>query len=80
MVFTYRNNETELNIFKHAPLRLASRASQLAMCQAELVKKRLLPIATEIQPITTQGDRVLTGHLRMPGAKGCLSKNWKNPF
>ena len=62
------------NIFKHAPLRLASRASQLAMCQAELVKKRLLPIATEIQPITTQGDRVLDRPLAHAGGKGLFIK------
>ena len=44
------------------------------MCQAELVKKRLLPIATEIQPITTQGDRVLDRSLADAGGKGLFIK------
>ena len=63
-----------LNIFNHAPLRLASRASQLAMCQAKLVKKRLAPIATKIQPVTTHGDRVLDRSLADAGGKGLFIK------
>ena len=63
-----------LNIFNHAPLRLASRASRLAMCQAELVKKRLAPITTEIQPITTHGDQVLDRSLADAGGKGLFIK------
>ena len=62
------------NIFNHAPLRLASRASQLALCQAELVKKRLAPINTEIQPITTHGDQVLDRSLADAGGKGLFIK------
>ena len=61
-------------IFDRAPLRLASRASQLAMCQAELVKTKLAPIASEIQPITTQGDRVLDRSLADAGGKGLFIK------
>ena len=67
-----------LNIFNHAPLRLASRASRLAMCQAELVKKSLAPIATEIQPITTHGDRVLDRSLADAGGKGLFIKELEN--
>ena len=63
-----------LNVFERAPLRLASRASQLAMCQAELVKGKLAPIATEIQPITTHGDRVLDRSLADAGGKGLFIK------
>ncbi len=63
-----------MDIFNHVPLRLASRASQLAMCQAELVKKRLSPITTEIQPITTHGDQVLDRSLADVGGKGLFIK------
>ena len=63
-----------LNVFDRVPLRLASRASQLAMCQAELVKGKLAPITTEIQPITTHGDRVLDRSLADAGGKGLFIK------
>jgi hydroxymethylbilane synthase len=63
-----------LDIFNEAPLRLASRASQLAMCQAELVKADLAPVIAEILPVTTIGDRVLDRPLADVGGKGLFIK------
>ena len=47
------------DIFDAAPLRLASRASQLAMVQAEMVCEALAPTAVTVWPVTTSGDRIL---------------------
>ena len=47
------------DIFKNSPMRLASRASQLAMAQAEMVCAALAPNAVTVRPVTTSGDRIL---------------------
>ncbi|NBW05722.1 MAG: hydroxymethylbilane synthase, partial [Alphaproteobacteria bacterium] len=66
--------EQNSDTFTTAPLRLASRASQLALCQAELVRSKLGPIASEIVPITTIGDKVLDRSLADAGGKGLFIK------
>jgi len=61
-------------MFTSAPLRLASRASQLALRQADIVREQLAPIATDILPVTTKGDRVLDRSLADAGGKGLFIK------
>ena len=62
------------DIFTTAPLRLASRASQLALRQADIVKDAIAPVAAEILPITTMGDKVLDRSLADAGGKGLFIK------
>ena len=62
------------SIFDTAPLRLASRASQLAMAQAELVCAALGPVPVMVRPVTTQGDRILDRPLIEAGGKGLFIK------
>ena len=62
------------SIFDTAPLRLASRASQLAMVQAELVCAALGPVPVMVRPVTTQGDRILDRPLIEAGGKGLFIK------
>ena len=57
-----------------APLRLASRASQLAMAQAEMVCAALAPTAVTVRPVTTSGDRILDRPLVEAGGKGLFVK------
>ncbi len=57
-----------------APLRLASRASQLAMAQAEMVCSALAPTAVKVRPVTTYGDRILDRPLVDAGGKGLFIK------
>ena len=61
-------------IFDVVPLRLASRASQLAMAQAELVCAALAPTAVTVRPVTTSGDRILDRPLVEAGGKGLFIK------
>ena len=61
-------------IFDAAPLRLVSRASQLAMAQAETVCAALAPTAVTVHPITTSGDRILDRPLVDAGGKGLFIK------
>lgn len=61
--------------FAEAPLRLASRASQLALLQTEQVALRLnaheaFPIATRISSFSTQGDAIRQQRLTAFGGKG----------
>ena len=62
------------DIFDIAPLRLASRASQLAMVQAEMVCAALAPTAATVRPVTTSGDRILDRPLVEAGGKGLFIK------
>ena len=62
------------DIFDAAPLWLASRASQLAMAQAEMVCAALAPIAVTVRPVTTSGDRILDRPLIEAGGKGLFIK------
>ena len=62
------------HIFASRPLVLASRASALAVAQAEIVRDRLAPLAAEIQTMTTRGDRILDRPLADAGGKGLFVK------
>ena len=62
------------DIFDAAPLRLASRASQLALAQAEMVCAALAPTAVTVRPVTTSGDRILDRPLVEAGGKGLFIK------
>ena len=62
------------DIFKNSPMRLASRASQLAMAQAEMVCAALAPTAVTVRPVTTSGDRILDRPLIEAGGKGLFIK------
>ena len=61
-------------IFAVAPLQLVSRASQLAMAQAEMVCTALAPTAVTVCPVTTSGDRILDRPLVEAGGKGLFIK------
>ena len=61
-------------IFDTLPLRLVSRASQLAMAQAATVCEALAPTAVTVCPITTSGDRILDRPLVDAGGKGLFIK------
>ena len=61
---------THADIFRTKPLVLASRASALAMAQAEIVRDGLGPINAEILSLTTRGDRILDRPLADAGGKG----------
>ena len=60
--------------FAARPLVLASRASALAMAQAEIVKDALRPLPTEILSLTTRGDQILDRSLADAGGKGLFVK------
>ena len=60
--------------FAARPLVLASRASALALAQAEIVKDRLSPLLTEILSLTTRGDQILDRSLADAGGKGLFVK------
>jgi hydroxymethylbilane synthase len=62
------------DIFKTSPMRLASRASQLAMAQAQMVCAALAPTAVTVRPVTTSGDRILDRPLIEAGGKGLFIK------
>ncbi|MEC8516867.1 MAG: hydroxymethylbilane synthase [Pseudomonadota bacterium] len=61
-------------IFETQPLVLASRASALAMAQAEIVRDGLAPVSAEILSLTTRGDRILDRPLAEAGGKGLFVK------
>ena len=61
-------------IFETQPLVLASRASALAMAQAEIVRDGLAPVTAEILSLTTRGDRILDRPLAEAGGKGLFVK------
>jgi hydroxymethylbilane synthase len=63
-----------MKIFETMPLRLASRASQLAMAQAEMACAALAPTPVEVRPVTTTGDRILDRPLVEAGGKGLFIK------
>ena len=63
-----------VDIFKNSPMRLASRASQLAMAQAEMVCAALAPTTVTVRPVTTSGDRILDRPLIEAGGKGLFIK------
>jgi hydroxymethylbilane synthase len=64
----------DASFFDSEPIRLASRASRLAMVQAEIVCSALQPAAVEVRPVTTQGDRILDRPLIKVGGKGLFIK------
>ena len=64
----------DLSYFSTTPLVLASRASTLAMVQAELVRLALAPVESRIEPFTTKGDRILDRPLVEVGGKGVFIK------
>ena len=65
---------THAEIFETQPLVLASRASALAMAQAEIVRDGLAPVSAEILSLTTKGDRILDRPLAEAGGKGLFVK------
>ena len=66
--------KVDFSFFDAEPLRLASRASQLAMVQAEMVCAALKPAAVTVRPVTTKGDRILDRPLIEAGGKGLFIK------
>jgi hydroxymethylbilane synthase len=62
------------DIFAASPLVLASRASALAMAQAEIVRDRLRPLPSEVLSLTTRGDQILDRPLADAGGKGLFVK------
>ena len=62
------------DIFDVVPLRLASRASQLAMVQAEMVCAALAPTAVTVRSVTTSGDLILDRPSVEAGGKGLFIK------
>ena len=64
----------DISFFDSEPIKLASRASQLAMVQAKMVCSALQPAAVEVRPVTTQGDRILDRPLIEAGGKGLFIK------
>ena len=66
--------KVDFSFFDAEPLRLASRASQLAMVQAEMVCAALKPAAVTVRPVTTKGDRILDRPLVEAGGKGLFIK------
>lgn len=66
--------KVDFSFFDAEPLRLASRASQLAMVQAEMVCAALKPTAVTVRPVTTKGDRILDRPLIEAGGKGLFIK------
>ena len=64
----------DVSFFDTEPIRLASRASQLARVQAAMVCFALQPAASEVRLITTQGDRILDRPLIEAGGKGLFIK------
>ena len=64
----------DLSFFDGEPIKLASRASQLAMVQTQIVCSALQPAEVEVRPVTTQGDRILDRPLFEVGGKGLFIK------
>jgi len=62
------------DIFAARPLILGSRASALALAQADIVRDRLAPLPTDILSLTTRGDRILDRSLADAGGKGLFVK------
>lgn len=63
-----------IEMFEAAAMRLASRASQLAMVQAKMVSAALAPTPVAVHPLTTSGDRILDRPLFEAGGKGLFIK------
>ena len=66
--------KVDVSFFDANPMRLASRASQLAMVQAEMVYTALQPAAVTVRPVTSEGDRILDRSLIEAGGKGLFIK------
>ena len=66
--------KTDTSFFDVKPMKLASRASQLARAQAEIVCSALQPVAIEVLPITTLADQILDRPLIELGGKGLFIK------
>ena len=64
----------DVSFFDTNPVRLASRASQLAMVQAAMVCTALQPAAVTVRPVTSEGDRILDRSLVEAGGKGLFIK------
>ena len=66
--------KVDVSFFDANPVRLASRASQLAMVQAEMVCTALQPAALTVLPVISEGDRILDRSLVEAGGKGLFIK------
>ena len=66
--------EPDISFFDSEPMKLASRASQLAMVQAEMVCSKLQPASVQVRLVTTLGDRILDRPLIEAGGKGLFIK------
>ncbi len=66
--------EFDISFFHDEPIKLATRASQLAIVQAEIVCSALQPAEVEVLPITTRGDQILDRSLIEIGGKGLFIK------
>jgi hydroxymethylbilane synthase len=64
------------SINPQSPLRLGTRASKLALLQAELVRAALAArgVASELVPVKTTGDRITDRPLAEAGGKGLFTK------
>lgn len=60
--------------FEAYPLILASRRSELALVQTQLVRAQLSPLPSKILPLVTKGDEVLDRPLVEIGGKGVFIK------
>ena len=66
--------ESKFSIFKTSPLRIASRASELAIAQTKIVREGLKSVESIVCPITTRGDRIINRPLNELGGKGLFVK------
>ena len=66
--------EPDISFFDSEPIKLASRASQLAMVQAQMVCSKLHPASVQVRLVTTLGDRILDRPLIEAGGKGLFIK------
>jgi hydroxymethylbilane synthase len=66
--------DLDILFFDAEPMKLATRASQLAIVQAKMICSALRPAAVEMRPVTTQGDRILDRPLIEAGGKGLFIK------
>ena len=64
----------DVSFFDAEPMRLVTRASQLAMLQTKIVRDALQPVASEIRSVTTKGDEILDRPLVEVGGKGLFVK------
>ena len=66
------------NIFNQQQMILATRASSLAIAQAQIVADRLAPMPVDLLKLTTSGDKILDRSLADAGGKGLFIKELEN--